>query len=116
MDQEKIKTLKADTGRELHETIDQLIAAHGEIAVVRTAMGVAIFRKPRRMEYKRHLSMLFNEKQRADAVEALARDCVVHPEKTTFAEWLESKPGIPIVCSDALTKLAGGAKDEDEGK
>lgn len=115
MDQDKLDTLKTDHP-ELAETLDKLAGTHPELAVVKTASGKAVFRKPTRPEYKRHLSLLFNEKTRADALEQLARACVVHPDKPTFAQWLEDKPGIPVACADTLTTLAGGAKDEDEGK
>lgn len=89
---------------------------HGEVAAVDTPCGTAFFRKPTRAEYKRHLGMIFDEKKRADAVEWLARACVVQPARETFDAWLDDKPGIPVLCADALTKLAGASRDEHEGK
>lgn len=101
---------------ELASVIDGLATTHDELAAFKTACGVALFRKPTRPEYKRHLAQLFNEKTRADALETLARACVVHPSKAEFGEWLDRKPGIMVACADVLTTLAGGAKEEDEGK
>lgn len=96
--------------------LEKLKAEHGEVAEVSTPCGTLVFRKPKRAEYKRHLAKVFDEKQRPDAVEWLARVCVVHPTREAFDAMLEDKPGIPILCADALAKLAGAAQGEDEGK
>lgn len=116
MEQSKIDEAKHKAGEALHAKVDELAAAHGEIAVVVTDLGPAIFRKPSRAEYKRHLSLLFGEKTKPEAIEFLARACVVHPSKIDFDKWLDDKPGIPIVCAEDLTALAGASKAEGEGK
>lgn len=101
---------------ELAEQIAEHDAKHPEIAVVRTAKGPAIFRRPTRVEYKRHLAMIFDEKKRADAAEFLAMATCVHPPREVFLAWVEEKPGIPLAVADVLSELAGTAKKEDEGK
>lgn len=101
---------------ELTEKLAEMDAKHPEIAVVNTAKGPAIFRRPTRVEYKRHLAMIFDEKKRADAAEFLALATCVHPPREVFLAWVEEKAGIPLACADVLSELAGASKKEDEGK
>lgn len=85
----------------------KLKAEHGEITAVKTKRGVAVFRSPSRPEYARYNSLLFDEKTRAKAFEALVCQCVVSPTRQVFESWLEKAPGITQTCLDAVLKLAG---------
>lgn len=115
MDQEKIDALKAQAPG-LESVIDELAGKYRRLAAVRTEMGVALFRNPKRSEWQRYLDTIFDEKRRARAVEQLARDLVVHPAPNVFAEWLEEFPAIPLDCADPLTILAKGEADAHAGK
>jgi len=112
---EKLEALCAQYP-EIADKIRAADQAHPEIDVVPTKLGPAIFRRPQRIEYKRHLGMIFDEKKRADAAEYLASVCVVFPERAGFLAWLEEAPGIPLAAADVLSAMAGAAKKEDEGK
>jgi hypothetical protein len=111
MKQDAIDALVAEYP-EAKEQIAAMAGEHGEIAVVDTKSGIAIFRKPKPAEYERHLSLLFEEKTRPKAASYLARACVVYPSKEVFDGWLAEYPGIPLACTGSLTELAGAAKRE----
>lgn len=87
--------------------VTKLRGEHGEITAVKTKRGVAAFRSPSRAEYARYNALLFDEKTRAKAFEALVCQCVVLPTRATFEGWLEKAPGITQTCLDAVLKLAG---------
>lgn len=85
----------------------KLKSEHGEFTALRTKKGVAAFRSPSRGEYARYNALLFDEKTRAKAFEALVCQCVVYPTRQVFESWLEKSPGITQTCLDAVLKLAG---------
>lgn len=87
--------------------VAKLKSEHGEITAVKTKRGVAAFRAPLRAEYARYNALLFDEKTRAKAFEALVCQCVVLPSRQTFESWLEKAPGITQTCLDAVLGLAG---------
>ncbi len=72
-----------------------------------------VFRKPSRAEYKMFRSRSHNPSQVADAQEALARACVVHPSKEAFDALLEDYPGIPEAAGNMFKNLVGMAAEED---
>jgi hypothetical protein len=109
MDREKIDDLK-EQYPDLAEKLEQLAKEHEFIGVVHTQAGVAIFRRPKPAEYRRHFAMIFDEKDRALSLEVLARATVVHPSKQEFDKWLSEWPGIPSACSETLMELSGSAK------
>ncbi len=94
----------------------KLKSEHGEFTAVRTKKGVAAFRSPSRGEYARYNALLFDEKTRAKAFEALVCQCVVLPSRATFEAWLEKSPGITQTCLDAVLKLAGVDTDAQTKK
>jgi len=96
--------------------ITKLKATHAEFTVVKTAMGPAAFRAPTRAEYGRFNQLLFDEKTRSKATEALVATCVVLPDRKTFESWLDKYPGIPTTCADAVSKLAGVETDAQTKK
>lgn len=85
----------------------KLQAEHGEFTAIRTKKGVAAFRSPTRGEYARYNALLFDEKTRAKAFEALVCQTVVLPSRQVFESWLDKSPGITQTCLDAVLKLAG---------
>ena len=89
---------------------------HGEIAAVNTKRGVAAFRSPTRAEYARYNSLIFDEKKRPNAFEALVSTCVVKPDAKTFQTWLDSSPGITETCLNIVLELAGVERDAQTKK
>ncbi len=116
MDQTTLDALKSKAGPKLHATLDELAGKHARLAVVDTAAGVVIFRNPKKSEWQRYMDAIFDEKKRARAVEALAKDLIVHPSAVDFAAWLEDWPGLPLDFADPLTVLAKGEASEHAGK
>jgi hypothetical protein len=98
------------------DVVTKLEAEHGEILLVKTALGQVAFRNPRRAEYKRFHQECHNEKRRADAGENLIRTCIVYPTLAEFDDLLERKPGIGSTCANALTEFAGSDGDAEQKK
>jgi hypothetical protein len=82
--------------------------------MVATKAGQAYFRKPNRGQYQKFMSMLFDDKRRAEANLFLARACVVHPSLEVFETYIDSYPFSVNQCATAIMSLAGG--DETETK
>ena len=91
-------------------TLDELVGAHGEIVICNTKAGAAVFRVPKGAEYDRFLGGILDDRkeQKVKASSILARTCVVFPDKTIFAQWVDRYPGIPSACTKPLNKLMGG--------
>ncbi len=91
----------------------------GKVGRVSTAMGYAYFRKPTRGEWKRATQAgLLDQamKSTADAVEPMARACVLHPDREVFSQWIDEYPAIPVLCAGVLLELAGLTAKEVSGK
>ncbi len=104
------------------EQIAELEAKYGTIADGKLAHVIgaggkweAVFRKPTRMHYKRFRSMLFSDTQKSEAIENLARACVVYPDGPGFDALLEEYPGACEASSKKLTEMMG-VNAEEEGK
>jgi hypothetical protein len=74
--------------------------------LVGTQHGDFVFRAPSAPEYRRFQDSIADKKA-SQAIEFLARACVVHPSREEFASLLEQYPGIPADCTEALVALAG---------
>ena len=94
----------------------KLRAEHGEFTAVRTKVGVAAFRCYTRQEYARYNSLIFDEKKRPQAFEALVAACVIKPDKATFQAWLDKAPGITETCLNAVLELGGVERDAQTKK
>jgi hypothetical protein len=97
------------------EKLDELEAQNqGRIAHVVGAGGYwqAVFRAPKRSEYKLFRSQANNPVQKPDAQETLARKCVVFASPKDLDALLEDFPGIAEAIGDKLAELAGMATDE----
>ncbi len=93
------------------EQVEELQKTHGRVVHVKGEGWEAVFRKPKRVEYKRFRAMLFSD-AKADAAEWLALATVVVPERAALDALLEDYPGIPEAASKALTQIAGITIDE----
>lgn len=94
----------------------ELEAEFGEIVAIETVKGECAFRAPKRGEYDRYLSFLFDEKKRPKAQEILVRACRVHPSAAEFDTMLETAPGIAITCSGPVLELAGQQSEPEVRK
>jgi len=98
------------------EKLTELEAQHGECIVVSTNRGDIAFRSPKRTEYDRYLSYLFDEKKRSKAQEILVRACRVHPSAEELDRIIEAAPGIVVTCSGPLLELAGQTSEPEVRK
>lgn len=89
------------------EKFAELEAQYGEIVCVGTTKGDVVMRSPKRTEYDRYLSFLFDEKKRPKAQEVLVRACRVFPTTEELDKMIEAAPGIVVTCSNPLLELAG---------
>ncbi len=93
------------------DVIERLKAEHGEVYLVEAGDVGVIVRPPTRAEYRRFRALAMDEKKRADAVERLARDCVLWPDADGLDELLERRPALTEVVGGELLKLAGFAEE-----
>ena len=103
------------------DAIEALRSTHGEIAAIETPMGTAVFRAPTAEVYARAIAMQSNETQAVHAARFLAVECVVHPDRIVFQEWIAKRPGIPKAADGPLSRLAGidesaTAVDSEDGE
>lgn len=98
------------------EKFAELESAHGEIVAVHTVLGECAFKRPSRADYKRYMSLLFNEKTRDQAQEVIVRACVIHPSKDEFNKMLDTAPGIATSCSGPVLELAGQVAEPEVRK
>lgn len=73
-----------------------------------------VIKRPSRGEYKRFRTMLFDDAQKADAVETLAKNCVVYPEN--FAALLEDRPALADLVGGKAAEFAGAEGKIDAKK
>lgn len=66
-----------------------------------------VLRRPPRAEWKRFRSMLSDPTQKSDALETLARACVVHPEAKAFGELLKKRPGLAETIGNEAAEFGG---------
>lgn len=91
------------------ESFNRYLDEHGEgeVVLVETVLGSAVFRAPTRDEYKRWREQVHDARKKSDATETLVRTCVLYPDRKTFDTWLDARAGIADECGDAVTDLAG---------
>lgn len=102
--------------------LEDLKAKHGSAFPIHipetefdAALDVAV-RRPPRGEWKRYRAMLFDEAQRADALETLTKACVVHPSAEEFAALLNDRPALVSTIGNIITEKLAGAGGEAEVK
>ena len=71
---------------------------------------VCMVKRVPRPEWKRFRSMLADEGQRADALEALTKGCIVWPSLADFNETLKTRPGLAEAIGGELVSIAGLVK------
>jgi hypothetical protein len=98
------------------EKFEELELQYGEIAVVSTKLGDVAFRSPKRAEYERYLSILFDEKKRHKAQEVLIRACRIYPSTEQLDQMIEKAPGIIVTCSGPVLELGGQAGEPEVRK
>jgi hypothetical protein len=87
--------------------IAALEAQHGRTVTCRAAERhgdwVCVFRKPKRVEWKRFQAE--QSKGTVDALENLCRTLCVHPSRDEFLALLEEHPALPVACSEAIAEV-----------
>lgn len=75
-----------------------------------------VIKAPPRGEYKRFRSMLFNDEQKPEALETLAKACLVYPEPAQFQAMLEDRPALAETVGGHAAELAGAEGKIDAKK
>ncbi len=116
--------LEDELAAELHaleeaQLVDKFESEHGPlgrgIAVVRTARGPIVVRRPNASSYRKFLDK-GAEKFSTEGLEILTRPCVLHPSKAAFDTLIEELPHALIDAGNAVCELAGVRKAERSGK
>jgi len=104
------------------EIADKMKAEHGRVVSLYKE-GVdgdpdifGIAKRVPRAEYKRFRAALFDDAQKSDAMEQLARACVVYPSREEFAQLLEDFPAVAEGIAGKLLDAARGGDKEFEAK
>ena len=91
-------------------TIDSIRDAHAGrlLEYDITGHGPVLFRRPSRGDFKRFVSQISDAKtDKASAMEALVRSCVLHPTGAAFDAILDDMPGLLLQATSDLQTLAG---------
>lgn len=75
-----------------------------------------VVKAPPRGEYKRFRKMLFDDTEKADALETLAKACVIHPELQQFQKMLDDRPALAETVGGKAAELAGAEGKVDAKK
>lgn len=101
--EEKLESLKAQFGSKL------FVYTEGEVEVA--------FRKPSSMEYRKHLSVVTEDKGRIfDSLDALVRQCVVSESRETLELLLEEYPGLTFSLGGEILSSASPNAGKHEAK
>ncbi len=99
------------------KAVREAVEKHGplgvKIALVDTALGVVIVKRPNHLHFKRFQDA--GEITSAKLHE-LVQVCVVHPNLERFDALLEELPAVLTRCADAVVSLAGAKGKEVAGK
>lgn len=98
------------------DVLEELRTKHGQVWVLRALDEHVVVRRPTRAEYKRFRALASDEDRRADAPEALLRNCVVWPDPTALEALLERYPAMGDTFAVELLKIAGSTKDTSSTK
>ena len=86
------------------------VDAGGDTVRVETVLGTAVFRSPTPEVFWQAVAMVAAH-QGPESVLYLAQQCVVHPDRATFDQWADKRPGIPKSVEDAIDSLGGLDKE-----
>lgn len=106
-------------------TLNDFELEHGDENVmgVHTAGGLVVLKRPGEGAMKRWRETMWSEKikpgeraaAKAAAAGALAKTCVLHPDRAAYEQLCTDFPGVPDAVGSAAVKFAG-IVEEDEGK
>lgn len=99
------------------EALDKAIAEHGRVdvklAVLETAGGLVILKKPSSMRFARFQDQGdYNHKE----LFKLVNPSIVYPDSDRFSALYEDEPALLLRCANAIARLAGVRKQELEAK
>jgi hypothetical protein len=87
--------------------IDKLRAEHEDCKLIKTNGLEIVVKRPNRGEYKRFMKSVSSERDKADAIETLVLDCVVHPTRKEFDALLNKLPALCEELGEHVLELAG---------
>lgn len=111
------------------QTLESLKAKHGSVLHLkffdpndereekdRTPAAEIVVKRPSRAAYKRWRSMIVDDAKKADAVETLMKDAVVHPTLPEWEAMLDEYPALPETFGGEVLKLLGANTKADAKK
>lgn len=98
--------------------IEELKAQHGQVAIVSykatefDPAGEVVVRRPARAEWKRFRTMRLDDAEQPDALEMLARACIVYPDAADVQRLFDTRPALADAIGARVSDLAGGGASE----
>lgn len=89
------------------EKVAELEAKHGKVLHLRREAGEAVFRRPKRDEWRKFKADLGNDEGKHMASENLVIACAVWPERAQFEALLDDAPGLIDAFANGLTSWSG---------
>jgi hypothetical protein len=106
----------AASARVLREEValEEAKAEHGgKVAVVETAVGRVIVKRPNSVYFRRYMDA---GSTKSEDLEKLVRHCLVHPDRDRLDRILEEQPGALLHLVSEIHELAGIRAKEVSGK
>jgi len=97
-------------------TLQKLKAEHGDGLYLLEAGDYSIVaRAPGRQIWKKFRATLTTDRK-AESLELLVRDCLVHPAGAEFEAMLEERPGLAETFGNELADIAGAGDEAERRK
>lgn len=98
------------------EAIEAAKREHGEVFALTAADESVLAKIPSRAEYKRFRAKFDDAKSKPDALEGLARDCLVYPDADARERMFARKPALPDVFGAKVLELSGMSGEAESVK
>lgn len=103
--------------QEEERLVEDLERTHGALQVLDDDDVLIVFKKPKRLDYDRYVSTCAKDMgDLPKAGEALAKACVVHPDRKALDEILSEWPGLANKIAQDAAAIARKDKAEHSGK
>lgn len=97
-------------------TLQKLKVEHGNgLYLLEAGDHAIVARAPGRAVWKKFRATLTTDRK-ADALELLVRDCVVHPTGAEFEAMLDERPGLAETFGNELADIAGAGDEAERQK
>lgn len=92
------------------QTINDLKAKHpGPLEYLKIAGHEFVVKAADENEWEQFQDLIHDEKRRSKAMTALARNCVVFPDRASFSAILSKKPALALKLAESVVELSGAA-------